>query len=270
MTDTSVYTKEYRIIAATLYHESTKDLKSVKGLKRKLREEYPDEPPDTRVIKTWEEKLFKTGSINDLPRAGRPNERGDEEERVENSLEADPRLSVRQRANVLNISQATLYRIMAYDLGYKSWKPTMTQFLNAGDHANRVHCCRQILEKYDNNIRRDRIFFTDECAVYAEGRGNANLSFWSKENPHFWEQVQQHPPSVMIWAAISATHLIGPFFISGSVTSQSYIDMLRNQFLPVLRNKRLLLSTHFQQDGAPAHTAHATRNFFERPFKTVG
>lgn len=143
---------------------------------------------------------------------------------------------------------------------------TKVQLLSEEDYQNRVQCCRQILAKYDNNIRRDKIFFSDECAVYAEGH-DIRLRFWSKEKPHFWEQVRQHPPQVMIWAAMSGRHLIGPFFLTGSVTAENYMNMLRTQFIPALEAKGILLSTYFQQDGAPAHTAIATRNFLTEMFQ---
>ena len=111
------------------------------------------------------------------------------------------------------------------------------------------------------------MFFSDECAIYAEGKGAIRLSFWSKENPHFWEQVTQHPPTVMVWAAMSAKWLIGPYFLTGGVTAASYIDMLRSQFIPELQRKGLLLQSHFQQDGAPAHTAITTRKFLTDTFQ---
>jgi len=267
MTDSSPYSLEYRLMAAFWYHKYGSTVTGVKNMKRKLRKKFEGEPPDTRVIQTWEEKLFQTGSILDLPRGGRPRERGDEQDNVEQSLQTKPCLSIRQRAEELDIPTKTLHRIIKEDLGYKCWRPTKVQYLSEEDHFTRVQCCQQILAKYDNNTRRSKLFFTDECAVYAEGRGQIMMSFWSKKNPYFWEQVQQHPPSVMVWAAISASHLIGPFFIHGSVTSASYIDMLKSKFVPALQRKGILLSSHFQQDGAPAHTAHATRDFLQQTFQ---
>ncbi len=65
----------------------------------------------------------------------------------------------------------------------------------------------------------------------------------------------------MVWAAMSAEYLIGPFFLEGGVTAANYIQMLRDHFIPALQAKQILLSAHFQQDGAPAHTATATRDF---------
>ena len=154
---------------------------------------------------------------------------------------------------------------MRKNLNLKPFKPTHVQFLSAEDYQYRVECCRAILSKYDNPVRRNKIFFTDECAVYAAGR-NKQTVFWSKQNPHFWQQVRQHPPSIMIWAAMSADYLIGPFFITGTLNAEAYVNLLATQFLPELQRKGLIYSHHFQQDGAPAHTAHISRQFLNEKF----
>ena len=78
-------------------------------------------------------------------------------------------------------------------------------------------------------------FFTDECAIYAEGRSKVCMSFLSKENPFFWDQVKQHPPFLIVWAAVSARHLIGSFFLRGPVTAENYIAKLRDEFISNLQ-----------------------------------
>lgn len=119
----------------------------------------------------------------DKPRSGRPNERGDYAEDINTSVEEDPKQSIRRRSDEMNIPQTTLHRVLTKDLGYKSWKPTKVQFLSQVDHEDRVNFCRAILQKYDIPQRKRRLFFTDECAVYAEGKGQVRVSMWSKRNP---------------------------------------------------------------------------------------
>jgi hypothetical protein len=83
--------------------------------------------------------------------------------------------------------------------------------------------------------------FSDECAIYAGGK-NMNSVLWSKENPHFREQVAHHPPTIMVWATMSAANLVGPIFIAGTVTGVSYVNMLRHELLPILQEKGLVYS----------------------------
>ena len=199
----------------------------------------------------------------DKKHTGRPSERGDRKSEIKKSIRSDPIQSIRRRSD----DSSTLHRAMTSDLGYKAWKATKVQFLS-DNHVNRVECCRQILAKYDNNVRRDRLFFSDECALYCEGRGQVTgLCFWSKQNPHFYKQIRQHPPKVMVWAAVSGRHLIGPFFLTGGINQDTYIRMLREEFVPALQVRGILQSAHFQQDGAPAHTAFATREFLNATFQ---
>ena len=138
MSDISEYSFEYRILAACWYHECDKGVSAIRALKAKLREKFSGEPPDTRYIAKWEDKLFTTGSILDQARCGRPNERGDHHKDIEQSVEHNPRLSVRLRSQMLEIPQTSLYRSMTDDLGYRNWKPTKVQFLSEADHQSRV------------------------------------------------------------------------------------------------------------------------------------
>jgi len=151
---------------------------------------------------------------------------------------------------------------MCKDLKLKPFRPICVQFLTPGDKDRRLENCQNILQAYPNKKSRDNTFFTDECAIY--GDGNSRSFIWAKENPRYYEQIQQYPPQAMIWCAISAKHLIGPF-VCQRVTSETYIQMLQDQFLPEVRRRRLK-DYIFQQDGAPAHTALATRDFLNTHF----
>ena len=131
----------------------------------------------------------------------------------------------------MSIPRTNLQRPLKDDLHIRAWKPCQVQFLTEAGRENRVQCCRSILDKYENPQRRKNLFFSNECAFYGDGK-HINSIFWSKENSHFYEQVQQHSPSAMAWVAINTNHIIGPFFINSSVTANAYIKMLRTDFLP--------------------------------------
>lgn len=55
----------------------------------------------------------------------------------------------------------------------------------------------------------------DKFAVYLRNRAR-NAYFWFKENPHYYEQMEQHHRHVMMWVVIS-TYLIGPYLFEESV-----------------------------------------------------
>ena len=258
--DSSFYTIDYRILAAVWWYESDKTRNAMMSLRLKLQERFDEDSPDGRVIKTWAEKLFQTGTINDKVRIGRPNERGDEVDRINEAITANPTTSTRTLSAELDLPRTTVQRVLKKDLHLKSFKPTKVQFLKPEDYENRVRCCNLIVNKYDNERLKNKIFFSDECAIYLTQKPY-NLTMWSNENPHFWEQVHHYQPKIMIWAAMSASHLIGPFFIDGRVDANRYQQMLQDEFIPELQRRQLICSCHFQQDGAPPHTAETTRNF---------
>ena len=218
MCDKSEYTFEFRILAATWWHECDQRKGAMRNIRRQLSEKFnlKGDVPHGRVIKEWEEKLFTTGSLFDKPRSGRPSACGD----VAASIARSPQKSVRVRAVDMGISKSTLHRQLHKD-GYKPFKPTFTQYLSADDKDMRLHACGQLLDKFPSEFSQRNIFFSDECAIYAQAKME-NLVWWSKENPHFQKQIQLHSPMVMVWAAMSSRDLIGPFFISGRFTAQSY------------------------------------------------
>ena len=75
MINTSNYTIEYRVHAASFFIASDQTRHAMKLVTDKLRVQYNIEPPEHRVIKAWSNKLLETGSLFDRPRSGRPTER---------------------------------------------------------------------------------------------------------------------------------------------------------------------------------------------------
>jgi len=71
--------------------------------------------------------------------------------------------------------------------------------------------------------------------------------------------------SVTVWIGVSASGLVGPFFFEGTVTGDSYVSMLNNNFLPSVENWPLG-EMWFQQDGAPPHYSIAARNWLNDKF----
>lgn len=263
--DISDYTIEYRLLAAVWYYDSEQDRSAMINVRKKLRDRFGIDPPEHRVIKNWSSKLFETGSIMDKERSGRPNERGDHINEVREAITDNPRTSSGRLSDELHIPNTTVRRILKLDLKLKPFKPTNVQFLSPQDMENRVECCNRILQKYDNDRLRNKLMFSDECAIYLSSK-HTNVVMWSNENPHFWEHVQLNSPHVMVWAAMSATQLFGPYFVDGTITSQNYVELLRDDFMPELERRGLLYSCHLQQDGAPPHTAIHTRDFLNRHF----
>jgi hypothetical protein len=67
---------------------------------------------------------------------------------------------------------------------------------------------------------------------------------------------------MMLWAGMTAAHLIGPYFFDGPVNNASYTEMLEAS-LPQLRDRRLMKKVWLQHDRAPAHFVCTVCNIFQ-------
>ena len=74
MIDSSDYTVEYRVHAASFFIASEQTRHAMKLVRDRLRVQYDIEPPEHRIIKAWSTKLLTSGSLFDRPRSGRPTE----------------------------------------------------------------------------------------------------------------------------------------------------------------------------------------------------
>ena len=100
-----------------------------------------------------------------------------------------------------------------------------------------------------------------------------NCRYWAPINPRQLHERPLHSPQVVVWCAISAQGIIGPYFFEGndgvSVTANAerYNHMLETFFLPELRRRNWNMArAWFQQDGATAHTARLSMNTLRAAF----
>jgi hypothetical protein len=73
---------------------------------------------------------------------------------------------------------------------------------------------QDMLYRFPTIEDQNNVTLSDDCAIYLISR-RRDVNFWSKTNPHYYEEIQQNPQHVMIWAAISAKHLTGLYFLKG-------------------------------------------------------
>jgi hypothetical protein len=144
----------------------------------------------------------------------------------------------------------------------KQFRPKFINELSDSDRDRRRIACRNLMERFQTAEDQNNVMLSDECEIYLSYR-HQNVYFWSKTNPYNYEEIQQNPPHVMVWAAISGKHLIGPYFFDGPVNQESYSDMIENWFLGELMMRDIQHQICFQQDGAPAHYATSTKKLLD-------
>ena len=123
----------------------------------------------------------------------------------------------------------------------------------------------------------DNIWFSDKAIFYLSGRVNRhNTRIRKTENPKAIEEKERDLPKHVLWCAISAKVIIGPYIFrdnarrTKTVTGENYLEMLEKFFLPELRNNASVENCYFQQDGALAHYARKVRDYLYQFFPIGG
>jgi hypothetical protein len=70
-----------------------------------------------------------------------------------------------------------------------------------------------------------------------------------------------HDAKILVWCAIYAKRIFGPFYFSESVKKENYLEMLQNYFWPKVVRTSGYRNYYFHQDGAPAHTADIVQDW---------
>lgn len=110
------YTFEQKIVSAVWVHEKVFNNQSWNDIQRNFRARFQMPSPKKTTLMNWERKLFTTGSVDAAARSGRPCARLMHVPYVKASLEENPTLSLRERAQSLGLPRSTLLKILKDDL----------------------------------------------------------------------------------------------------------------------------------------------------------
>ncbi|GFU16263.1 putative transposable element [Trichonephila clavipes] len=117
-----------------------------------------------------------------------------------------------------------------------------------------------------------RILFSDEAHFWLNGYVNKqSCRIWSEANPQVYVETTLHPEKLIVWCALWAGGIIGPYFFKNdaghnvTVNGDRYRAMITNFFIPELNNHDVQ-ELWFQQDGATCHTACAPIDLLKDTF----
>lgn len=178
--------------------------------------------------------------------------------KIIDSVETNPTQSISERAAEHNMAFSSIQRILK-KAKVKPYKPIEGQKLSEPAKRLRVQFCTKMMR---STIDFTKIIFSDEKRFYLNRpKNHQNNRYWSHIRPEGREvnELEAHPPSVHVWAALSASEVIGPFFFEATIDQYEYQKMIDFYLWPKIRN-RDLTGVWFQQDGA---TAHCTLNTLE-------
>lgn len=127
------------------------------------------------------------------------------------------------------------------------YKMRLVQELTANNRATRAEHAVNML-----NIINARpeflslLLFTDEAHFEQHGQVNhQNFRYWSTDRPeNFFRAVPLHSPRLTVWAGISKSGIIGPFFTRQTINGARYLEMLQIEVILSTLLIRIARNTH--------------------------
>ena len=150
-------------------------------------------------------KFKETGSVNDLPRSGRPSVDDDKKDEIADHFADNPRTSIRQVAMEVSCSYGVVQKVARKELKLYPFKIQITQQLHEEDLAIRMHMCDVLLEKIESNVSfLKSLIFSDESTFRLDGTVNRhNCRIWGTERPKETHERSQSSPKINVWMGLS-------------------------------------------------------------------
>lgn len=183
-------------------------------------------------------------------------------------VQDDPQKSIRLISDDSGIGRESVRLILKKDLEFKAYKVPVVQMLKDEDFEARLQACNKLLNMLQEEPDlKNRMLMTDECIFTLDNtRSPSHARYWSPTKPAAVQQRPMQPARQLVWCGLTSQHVIGPYYFEGSVSAEAYQKMLKDFLLPELRRLRMMRTVIFQQDGAPAHTAHTTIDMLQETF----
>lgn len=244
---------------------------------RLFHENHPDLPAINRsTVSKIENQYRELGHVRPRPRQRQPAIDDDERINVLLSVQENAVVSARQLAREHHISHSSVLRMLK-NAKLHPYKMQMVQELIDDDPHRRVEFCDRFMTALDNHqIALQWVLFSDEATFSLHGHVNRqNCRYWADENPHWMRETHtQRPRKTNVWAGIIGDRILGPFFFDGNLTGPIYLDFLRDDVIPALRElfpneldpDAIDARLWFQQDGAPPHYARIVRQYLDEVF----
>ena len=216
-------------------------------------------------------RVAATGSYSDRPRPGRPRL---------STRRQDQALLRLSLANPTAVSRALAQEWTAASDVQASSSTIRRRLISAGLHGRIVRRVplltaahrRRRLEWAEEHFRwteadRKRVLFSDECPLqviqttqrrYVRRRGGHRYKGSAREVTA--PRRQGGGGKVMVWGAFSDDAMLPLHRVRGTLRSPGYIEILQQYVQPHVEvNPR----TIFQQDNAPSHRSHLTRQWLD-------
>jgi transposase len=222
------------------------------------------------TVKSFIVRATERGSIENLPRPGRPEKLSKYDRRaIMRAVKKDRSLTRQQLRDLCapHVSLSTIDRYLRQN-GFKKWlakkRPKLTE-----DHAQQ----RLAWAKERQNWTAEDfegVVWSDECSVEKDDSGRQTWVFRTPPEKWFKDCIAPKRKgkgiSLMVWGCFWGRNR-GTFcpLVVKSVNQHVYIRLLKYLLLPVIQRIHDTIGDPiFQQDNAPVHKAKAVMEFLEK------
>ncbi|MEM8940500.1 MAG: hypothetical protein AAGC64_14275 [Bacteroidota bacterium] len=191
---------------------------------------------------------------------------------VQQRVNENPQISIRQLAQQTDTKKSTLHNILKKDLHLYPYKVQNVQEISDLDKTKRLEFSHWFLRQASNeHTFLDKLITSDEAHFHLKEKYNKqNTRIWCTENPWMVNEQPLHSQRVTVWCGMTSSEIIGPYFFEDqnantvTVKADNYGHMLLNFLIP--RVHELYRDYWFQQDGAPCHTARTSMTILKNNF----
>ena len=244
------------------------EFKNITLVQRAYKAEYKEKiASGNKVIENIVSNFEKNGSVtSSYPKTRKSSgKREDAKKQIESMIAEFPNLSIRKMSSASSVSTTLVFHILHDDLHLKPYKYHDWHKLEVHDYDKRLEFAQWFLKL----PLKAKFFFicTDEAYFYLTIPINKqNNRLWSDSCPYEGIETPLQDEKVLVWCAISAEKIYGPYFFSESVNQYNYLSMLKNYFWPKLIRTKESNLYYFQQDGATPHTANNVQTWLTTKF----
>jgi len=233
---------------------------------------WPDDSPNLRRIQKIVQEL-RDGDRQTFERAagsGRivSDTRKDNIRLVEEAVEDNNNLCVKELATMLGISDSMVYRILTEDL-QKIWMHTrwVPHSLSEQNKERRVECCRNLVTMLNSRIAKANMITIDEKWFYCRKLLPRNVvgSWIGPDGDRLQTAVRStmEKKFLAIVAVSRGDHFFQVLDRGSTVDSEVYIAFIQamRNFLANLPNPILMENVRLVHDNAPPHVSQATKDY---------
>lgn len=166
------------------------------------------------------------------------------------------------------VSGSTVSRRLSNEFGLKSRKPAAKPRLTPVMKQKRL----DFAQKYKDWTIADwsKVLFSDESTLvqFNTRKRQIRRPVGKRYDERYTVMTMKHPPSQMVWGAMSAMGTSGLFFLEKNTTmnGEKYKKLLQDK---LILHMRVHQCSVFMHDGAPCHRSRTVKDFLNQANVTV-